>query len=261
MAKSIKVVGIGAGKLARHLLPRIQECGHEVIQIYNRHEQAGENLANELGTGYTNDLSSLDKKADLYLLLVSDDVISYVSEIMSMPGALIAHCSGSAPLSEIKGMAVRRSVFYPMVSFSEGGEVDWKETPFLLETQVKKDQVLLETLASSISNKVMFMTSKQRGVLHLSAVISQNFSNHLIGLSKRICEQYNVPFELLMPLLSQSFEKILEKKDPKSLQTGPALRKDVKTIDRHLELLREWPEIREVYRILTASIQNIHRNQ
>jgi predicted short-subunit dehydrogenase-like oxidoreductase (DUF2520 family) len=149
-----------------------------------------------------------------------------------------------------------------MVSFSEeGGLVDWKETPILIETQLKKDEPLLESLASSISKRVMFMTTKQRGVLHLSAVIGQNFSNHLVALSKNICEQYDVPFELLMPLLSQSFEKILDTKDPKALQTGPALRKDVKTIDRHLELLREWPEIREVYRILTASIQNFHRNR
>ncbi|MFN9801154.1 MAG: DUF2520 domain-containing protein [Bacteroidota bacterium] len=39
-------------------------------------------------------------------------------------------------------------------------------------------------------------------------------------------------------------------------QTGPARRKDTRTLMRHLELLRDEPELSNLYRIFTQLIQD-----
>ncbi|MEQ3662724.1 MAG: DUF2520 domain-containing protein [Flavobacterium sp.] len=41
-------------------------------------------------------------------------------------------------------------------------------------------------------------------------------------------------------------------------QTGPALRKDTKTINKHLEFLQE-SNYQELYKLLTQSIQNVKK--
>lgn len=260
MSKKLNIVGVGAGNLARQLLPQFQAAGYNILQVYNRSSDREKWVEETLKVPFTDQFSDINPEADVYLLMVSDDAIAYVSDLIGIPGAFIAHTSGSAGIMELQGLGIRRGVFYPLLSFA-GQEMGakWSETPILIEAQKKSDQVLLESMAEDLSSRVMYMDSKQRGILHLSAVISQNFSNHLLSLAKRICAEHNVPFELLMPLIMQSHERVRDGEDPAAMQTGPAIRKDVKTIDRHLELLREWPELREVYRILTASIQNFYR--
>jgi predicted short-subunit dehydrogenase-like oxidoreductase (DUF2520 family) len=262
VSSKLNIVGIGAGKLAQQLLPQLQAVGYNILQVYNRSADKEEWVKKELKVSFTDQLSELNPDADVYLLMVSDDAIAYVSDLIGIHGAFVVHTSGSAGIMELRGLGVRRGVFYPLLSFAgQDMGAQWSETPILIEAQKKSDQVLLETMAEDISSRVMFMDSKQRGILHLSAVISQNFSNYLLSLAKRICAEHDVPFDLLMPLIMQSNERVSKGEDPAAMQTGPAIRKDVKTIDRHLELLREWPELREVYRILTASIQNFYRGR
>ena len=44
---------------------------------------------------------------------------------------------------------------------------------------------------------------------------------------------------------------------PKNSQTGPAIRRDQKTIDKHLDLLMD-DDLKKLYLILTDSIQKKH---
>jgi hypothetical protein len=44
-----------------------------------------------------------------------------------------------------------------------------------------------------------------------------------------------------------------------SRQTGPAIRNDVATLNRHTAMLQSFPEIREIYEVMTDSIRNYHK--
>ncbi len=261
MERRLKIVGIGTGKLAHQLYPAIQSAGHEIIQVFNRSAKSKEWVENELKTSFTDDPRHLNRGAEIYIMAVSDDAISSLAPELSFPNSFFVHCSGATAISEINGYGVRRGVFYPLLSFDGKESINWKQTPLLIEAQDQGDKVNLEILANSLSKKVFEMDSRQRGLLHLSAVLSQNFSNHLIALAQQVCNESKVPFDLLLPLLDESNKRIQNGEEATDVQTGPAIRKDAKTIDRHLYLLREWPEIREVYRILTASIQNYHNKK
>ena len=44
---------------------------------------------------------------------------------------------------------------------------------------------------------------------------------------------------------------------PSEVQTGPAIRKDEKILQKHLDFLKEQPPLQEIYRLLSQSIVNL----
>ncbi len=146
---------------------------------------------------------------------------------------------------------MRRGVFYPLQSFSKDQELDFKNIPITIETEFKKDKELIEKLASSISNYVYSIDSKQREKLHLAAVFANNFSNFMFTIAKDLSDEYNFPFDILKPLILETANKI-QVTDPRKAQTGPAIRNDKKVIDKHLSQLKG--EKKEIYKLISESI-------
>jgi predicted short-subunit dehydrogenase-like oxidoreductase (DUF2520 family) len=108
-------------------------------------------------------------------------------------------------------------------------------------------------LAFSISNRVVELDSEKRLYLHLAAVIANNFTNHLLAQSEKILKLQQLPFDLLKPLVEETVKKAFEG-SPFKNQTGPAVRNDQTTIQKHLEMLSEDEKLRELYQIITAHI-------
>ncbi|MGB2153171.1 MAG: DUF2520 domain-containing protein, partial [Flavobacteriaceae bacterium] len=86
-----------------------------------------------------------------------------------------------------------------------------------------------------------------------AAVFVNNFTNHLYQLGDTICKEQNISFSLLQPLIKETAAKI-ESMTPKDAQTGPALRKDNSTLQKHQDQLSN-PDIKNLYLYLTESIQ------
>ena len=129
--------------------------------------------------------------------------------------------------------------------------------PMCLETENSSDYTLLEKLASSISNSVIKIDGKQRKALHVSAVFVSNFTNHLYQVGNEICIENNIPFSILQPLIEETAQKI-KSLSPKDAQTGPAVRNDTKIIEKHYDFLTNENQ-KEIYKILTKSIQNVEK--
>ena len=73
-------------------------------------------------------------------------------------------------------------------------------------------------------------------MLHLAAVFVCNFTNHMITLGREVSLKADYPFEILTPLIKETISKALDS-GPENSQTGPAVRNDRNTIEKHLELL------------------------
>ena len=97
------------------------------------------------------------------------------------------------------------------------------------------------------------MNDAQRALLHVAAVFANNFANHCFAIAEKILDEKDLPFELLHPLMEETLAKALQD-SPARMQTGPAMRGDVVTVQRHLDLLAEHPEWREIYRTLSENI-------
>ena len=247
----IKVILIGSGNVAHHLIQAFAKSKIvEVIQVFSRQKEAVSPLfdSNKIISTYTD----LDE-ADLYIIAVSDDAIASVSSKLPFKNRLVVHTSGAVSMNSLDSNN-RKGIFYPLQTFSKNKTVDFRTIPICLESENETDLELLKNVAESISNSVFEINSQQRKALHVSAVFVNNFVNHLYQIGNEICNENNVPFEILKPLLLETANKVMTLA-PKEAQTGPAKRNDSKTIAAHLDFLPNKNHA-TIYKILTQSIQN-----
>jgi predicted short-subunit dehydrogenase-like oxidoreductase (DUF2520 family) len=251
----IKVVCIGAGKLANQLMPALETADCEVVQVYNRSATPAVTLAAKLKAATsTASISEIRTDADLYFLAVSDDAISIVADqlLTILPSSAIGvHCSGSLGLEVLPFQ--RKAAFYPLQSFSVDHETSWRWIPLIITTTDETIWTILDEIAGMISTSVYRMTDEQKSVLHVAAVFTNNFSNHMLTLAENICLKHHLPFEMLKPLILETFSKAILT-GPRDNQTGPAVRGDQKTIEKHLALIKDEPHLTAIYEAITASI-------
>ncbi|ANW95939.1 hypothetical protein AXE80_06440 [Wenyingzhuangia fucanilytica] len=245
----IKVSIIGTGKVGTHLIKAcINSPMVQLVEIYNR---SLEGL--ELYKGLTPTTTVLKdlKKADIYIVALPDDVIKTLD--LSHLSGLIVHTAGTKSFKILN--APRRGVFYPAQSFSKEKKINFKGVPVCIETEFVGDYGVLQNFAHMIAQNVYELSEDKRQKLHLAAVFANNFSNRIMGIAYDLCKEHKIDFQILQPLLQETFLKT-QILPPKVAQTGPALRNDIQTIEKHLNQLKGTDK--EVYQILTKSIQEDH---
>ena len=248
----IKVVLIGAGNLAMNFQKIIDiSSGVDLIQWYNRKLKKIRSFENKISI--TDKISDL-KPADIYLIAISDDAIAKISEKIKT-SALVVHCSGSVAIDELLCNS-KKGVLYPIQTFSNMPLATFNKLPFIIETENKNDFELLQDLVLKIGGKPIEMNSQKRSYIHLIAVMINNFGNHLIELGENIAQSQDIPFPIFHPIIEETHKNVIEI-GARNSQTGPAKRKDNKTIYRHLDLLSD-EEIKKIYLGLTDSIKKRH---
>ena len=250
----IKVAIIGSGNVAQHLIKAL--VASKEIDLVQAFARTPSHLTHLLPKEkITSDYQKIIE-ADLYIISVSDNAIAEVSEKLPFENRLVVHTSGSSDITILSDKN-RKGVFYPLQTFSKNKAIDFTPIPMCLETENENDFQLLEQVAKTLSKKVFAISSEQRRSLHVSAVFVCNFVNHLYQIGNQICEENNIPFEVLHPLIQETAKKIKEL-SPSEAQTGPALRNDTKTIEKHLAFL-ENENYKKIYELLTQSIQNVKK--
>jgi predicted short-subunit dehydrogenase-like oxidoreductase (DUF2520 family) len=250
----IKVVLLGSGNVASHLI-KAMEANNAInlVQVFARSKKSLENLIES--SKITTSFADL-KEADVYVISVSDKAIEEVSNQIPFTDKLVVHTSGTVDF-RVMHPKNKRGVFYPLQTFSKNKEVNMKSVPFCLETENEEDFELVENLAENLSNSLYKINGEQRKSLHISAVFVSNFVNHMYQVGNALCEENKVPFAILQPLIEETANKI-KTLTPTEAQTGPAIRNDEPTIQKHLEAL-ENPIYKELYHKITLSIQNVKK--
>lgn len=251
-----KVVLLGTGNLATHLFEAFTRSKNtKVIQVFSRSAEGLKAFENQTKTTQEPDQIAL---GDIYIIAVSDDAIPYVAQYIKNKNSIIAHCSGAMPL-DILPEGYQRGVFYPLQSFTKGRKINFSRVPVCVEGETKKVQSELMTLGTAISNNCVAIDSAQRLALHLAAVYTNNFTNHLLYRASKICEANKLSFSLLQPLLMETVQK-LDGLTPYEAQTGPARRRDVLTEKKHLEILNNERD-QEIYTLLSKAIRETYGDE
>ncbi|MCX8533307.1 Rossmann-like and DUF2520 domain-containing protein [Chryseobacterium luquanense] len=248
----MQTIIIGSGNVAYHLAKAFVQNGIPLNQIFGRNETELQKISSELNIPYSTERL---EDADLYIICVSDNSVENVSKIISKKNCLVAHTSGSLPKEILIG-EYRKSSFYPLQTFSKSKELDYKKIPFFIETENSEDQKILTELASKISENVMESSHEKRKYIHLTAVFACNFVNHLFTRAKEISDAQEIPFDYFLPLIDETVQKIHEI-EPKSAQTGPAVRNDKRVLELHEELLQD--ESLEIYKTMNHSIKKMYQ--
>ncbi|MCL2313519.1 MAG: DUF2520 domain-containing protein [Firmicutes bacterium] len=250
----MRIVFIGAGNLSTHFSKALQNAGFEIAQVYSRTKSSAKILAEILQTSYTTDILKVTRDATLYIVSICDDAINTVSNCLMPIEGLVVHTSGSVSINVFSTKFKNFGVIYPLQTFSKKRKIDFSNIPFFLEANSQENLQSLLTVAKSISDKVYIATSEERMKLHLAAVFGCNFVNHLYQLSYQIAHQAGFDFDVLSPLIYETALKAIFSGNPKALQTGPAVRKDHKVMQKHLDYLSTNHDLQKIYALISENI-------
>lgn len=249
----MEIVIIGTGNTATVLARKLKAAGHHIIQIFGRNASAASALAYELGTESTAYWSVVNRNADVYILAVSDIAIEEIIRELQLPEKTLVHTAASVSKEVLKPATTHFGVLYPLQSLRKNTPY-LPDIPIIIDASDAQTFEQLTTLAGSISEQVVIAGDYERAKLHLAAVFCNNFVNHLFALMQQYCAAEGLDFNLLKPLIRETANRI-ETVEPGKAQTGPAIRGDTNTINKHLELLRNHPRLKEFYEHFTQSIQ------
>ena len=251
----MKIALIGAGNVATCLGPRLKEAGHEITAVYSRTAESARVLADRLGATYTTDIKAVPA-SDAAIVMLKDDALKELAPVIagSLHNSLLLHTAGSVPMDIWREAGAQRyGVLYPMQTFSKESRIDWSQVPLFVEGSSAPVLESIKELALTISPDVTVLSSEGRKKLHLAAVFTCNFSNHMYAIAEQLLASEGVPFSVMLPLVRETARKV-ETIAPHDAQTGPAVRGDRKVIGEHLELLKDYPEYAELYRLISIDI-------
>ncbi|WP_240452786.1 MULTISPECIES: Rossmann-like and DUF2520 domain-containing protein [Sphingobacterium] len=249
----MEIVVLGSGNVATHLAKALYKHGHVIKQVFSKQSANAFALADAVKADAISELSNLDPRADLYLIAVSDTAISQIiSEMPEITKGIVVHSSGATPI-EVLQRFDKTGVLYPAQSISKQLEIDISLIPFGIEANSLETADLLFNLLSPIAVRIFSCNSKQRLALHVSAVLVNNFPNALFSIAQQILERENMDFDLLRPIILETASKV-QNHLPTDVQTGPAARNDIGTINRHLQFLSYSNELTQIYQHLSDFI-------
>ncbi len=242
--------------MARALSSALVSAGHRTVMSGRDAGRVAEAAA-RCGAEWTliGDISP----SDCVIITVSDDAVAEVSYrvadiAVSWRDTVVAHTSGTVPLSALDARLHGRGVFYPLLSFT-GEDDDFTAAPLLIEGSDDRASGMLSSLASALGSRYAVMGSDERGKVHLAAVFANNFAVRMQALAFELCSSYGIDYELLRPLVAMASARTSRVGvDPHDCQTGPAARGDISTIERHKAMLAGDARLSAVYDIVTESI-------
>jgi predicted short-subunit dehydrogenase-like oxidoreductase (DUF2520 family) len=247
---------IGSGNVAFVLGKLLNRKGFVIKQVISRNSSEGMSLAQLLNCTYTNFSGKLEDGVDLVLIALSDDAITSCFDILKGYNKLVVHTAAAVSIDILAEVSPHYGIIYPLQSVRK--EIERPvEIPFLFEANSIQNKKTIEKILDKISDKNYEASYEERIKLHVSAVFANNFVNHFYHLAAHFCEKENIPFVALRPLIEETAFR-LRYGPPQNFQTGPAIRKDEQTLEKHLELLNNHPLLKEMYLASTRSIQQFN---
>lgn len=249
----MQITIVGSGNVAIQLGLAFKEAGHKIVAVIGRNAVSVKRAAQIFKAPFATDFKKIPP-SDFIIVAVADSGIASVIKKIRAFNGVILHTSGSISIDVFKTKFKKYGVIYPVQTISANDYINFQSVPFCIEASDKSSLTKIKKLASGISDNVQVMSSQKRKILHLSAVIANNFSNHLFALAESVLIKHKISFNLLKPLIEKTAQKI-NTVSPSKAQTGPAKRGDNQVIREHLRLLSYNKSLKQIYTLLSKSIE------
>ena len=254
------IIIFGSGNVASHLVPALLESNIKILQIFSRNKDTACKLAKLANADFVSDIKSILPSADAYFFAMNDLANTQIANSLNIEhGKIMVHTAGSLSMNIFMEKTNNYGVFYPFQTFSRDSDLDFSKVPICLESSNDYCMNELEGLADRLSCNHYKINEDERKTIHLAGVFACNFMNHTVYLGQNILENSGIPQSILMPLLEQSFNKIINR-GAKDSQTGPAIRNDKISIEKHLEILQKNKNLYDLYKVLSESINKTYNS-
>lgn len=256
---------LGVGRLGSALAAALTAAGIGQVTVGSRRPDPAQALASALGIKAAPP-AVLVERCDLVFLTVPDAAIESAAEDLPWrPGQAAVHCSGALGLEALRAAAARGAAtgcLHPLQTFPAGGAPTEASGLFRgivcgIESHDRPLGALLEAIATGLGARVIRLDGIDRALYHAAAVLVSNDVVALTAAATRVWIRAGLPAdaarEALAPLLLAAATNVARLPLEKAL-TGPIVRGDFATVERHLQALEVEPELREIYRRLASEL-------
>lgn len=253
---------IGLGGLGTALVKTLMSHDIPVESVFNRSVDKAQKLSGQfdipISSDFPKDVNQLGK---LTFITVSDSAIREIADRLSelsdnLEGYIFVHSSGNESadlLDSLRKKGAFTASFHPLQAFTaQSGEQTFKDIYFSLQGDDEAFPIL-KNLAKEIGAHSFEATANQKSHLHAAAVMAANYLNTLLdasvdigslgGLSKSQVQK------ALLPLIQTTLKNAEGMTFAEAL-TGPIKRGDAETVKKHVALLKNDKELKELYCVL-----------
>ncbi|MDF1683844.1 MAG: DUF2520 domain-containing protein [Legionellaceae bacterium] len=244
---------IGPGRLGKALAASLLSTGeHELLSVYHPQITSAQDAIRTLGHGTAINNLKLLPKSDITLIICPDDkmpgLIKELAEAMIIqPNSIVMHASGilsSDILMPLKQQGASIASLHPLKAFREASTPDttaFQDVHCSIEGDDKAIKILTP-LWQSMGAHIFRLNSEKKTTYHAAAVMASNYLVTLAAEANKLFETSGVPSEnareICIQLMQTSLDNLKQAKTPKQALTGPLVRGDLQTIQKHLDAIK-----------------------
>lgn len=248
----------GSGNVSWHLIRALKNANIHVSGVWSRNSLKLNELSQTLNIPIISE-NEFYAQNGLFFLCVNDSSIEKIASNFRSKSILI-HCAGSLPLSILEKYSPNSGVFYPLQTLNKEIEVNFNEIPILLEFSNNEVKQILTTITEKLNCTYFYYSSEQRILVHIAAVLANNFSNLMFALAQDFLQKHQINPSILNPLITETASKAI-KYGAYNSQTGPSVRNDSLTIEKHLTILKDLPELKNFYSFVSNYINMYYKEK
>jgi predicted short-subunit dehydrogenase-like oxidoreductase (DUF2520 family) len=256
---------VGPGNLGSGLALALRAAGYPVAAIVSRHTPAARRraqaLARQVGARATT-LAAASLPGEVAWICLPDDALAPCARALAAKsgwkGKIALHPSGAlssdvlAPLRR-RGAAV--ASLHPMMSFVHGIAPALAGVTFALEGDARAVRIA-RRIAADLGGRVFAIRKSRKPLYHALGAFSSPLIVASLAVAGRVARAAGVPAasvpSTIGPILQATLRNYLAR-GPAAAFSGPLKRGDIATVRKHLRVLRQVPDARDVYVALARS--------
>jgi predicted short-subunit dehydrogenase-like oxidoreductase (DUF2520 family) len=191
------------------------------------------------------------------MICTPDDVIESVAKQWPFElhdDQILLHCSGLKSSAILQKTARHYGVFWPVQTLIKNVPNSFPPSIIYTAHNIYVEETL-NNMARICSSSYEKRSDEEREKIHLAAVVVNNFCHHLLTLAKEFCSHHQLDFSVLNNLLTETVHKAMSDTSGRNIQTGPAVRNDTQTMERHMQILENDVLLKDLYHMISQSIQ------
>ncbi len=251
---------IGAGRLGSSLARALEHAGHRIDVVASASRQSAEGLVGRLQRASVLPAEALVARCELVWLCVPDARLAMLAGALPWRASQqVVHCSGAHGLSVLEPVRAAgglRGCLHPLQAFPQRFDEPARFAGIVCGIEADGAlQARLQALCAQLGARSVALHGVDRARYHVAAVLASNCVVALHAAAARAWSLSGLPEalarEALAPLTLGATEA-LQRRPLAAALTGPIARGDAPTVALHLRALAPDPELRELYRRLSA---------
>lgn len=255
---------VGAGPVATALAGALRLGGVPVLGLWGRRPPAARAAGAAAGVAaFSSAPPDILLEAEVVLLAVRDSAIAEVAQMLVGTGLVnkrhvLLHCAGASSahelMSGVKDTVGGIGTMHPLQAIADGRAAmrTLKGTVFGVEGD-DAGRAMAAQLVTAIGGIVLGLDSSRMAAYHCAAAFASNYVVSAIDAAAQVLAGAGVSpsqaAQALVPLAEGALRNVANNGTTDGL-TGPVRRGDSATIQRHLDALREHPDLAQLYRAL-----------